>query len=402
MPVKILMFFDVHSPHLRLGAVAGHVRAVSIELQKRGHEVIVCAVGHQPEFGYGIKGYGLNGFFQRIPLLYKDTSSKWHPPMADFLITKELKRIIAQEKVQIVHTHGRALYSALPLRKELNIPLVASLHGYEFICPKADLLRQDNSLCNKPLTRECISCGIDCYGRSKSIAAYLATKMNKKNVGSVDKFIAVSSYTKSTYQMYLGVEESRIVVIPNFYFSDVKEQVAVSGSLPGDFMLFVGNLNPFKGVDILIEAYLRLDTDVKLVLIGTRHPDYHYKGTDKIVLLENAPYALLMEAYRNCRFAVFPSTRPEPFPVVTLETMSQKKAIIASRSGGFAEVVADEETGLLVPPGDSECLSKAIKYLLANPNVADRMGQKGYERWQRFFTPEVAALKFEDVYNSVL
>lgn len=399
--MKILMFFDVHSPHLRLGAVAGHVRALSIELQRRGHGVIVCAVGHRPEFGYDIKGYGLDGFFQRIPLLYKDTSNKWHPPMADFLITKELKRIIAQEKVQIVHTHGRALYSALPLRKELKIPLVASLHGYEFICPKADLMRKDNTLCAKPLTTECINCGVSCYGRPKAIAAYLATKINKKNLGSVDKFIAVSSYTKSTYQMYLGVEESRIVVIPNFYFSDVEKEVQVSGSFPNDFMLFVGNLNPFKGVDTLIEAYLRLNTHVKLVLIGTRHPDYHYQGTDKIVLLENAPYELLMEAYRNCRFAVFPSTRPEPFPVVTLEAMSRKKAVIASRSGGFAEVVMDKETGLLVPPGDAVALSQAIDYLLENPDVTGGMGKNGYERWRKCYTPEVAAPKFEQVYNSV-
>jgi glycosyltransferase involved in cell wall biosynthesis len=400
--VKILMFFDVHSPHLRLGAVAGHVRALSIELQKRGHEVIVCAVGHRPEFGYGIKGYSLDGFFQRVPLLYKDTSSKWHPPMADFLITKELKRIIAQEKVQIVHTHGRALYSALPLRKELNIPLVASLHGYEFICPKADLLRQDNSLCNKPLTSECISCGIACYGRAKSIAAYLATKMNKKNLGSVDKFIAVSSYTKSIYQPYLGVEESRIVVIPNFYFPDIKEEVQLSGSFPADFMLFVGNLNPFKGVDILIEAYLRLNTHVKLVLIGTRHPDYHYQSTDNIILLENASRELVMEAYRNCRFAIFPSTRPEPFPVVTLEAMSQKKAVVASKSGGLAEVVIDKETGILVPPGDIGALSQAIKYLLENSDIVSMMGQSGYQQWQECFTPEVAAPKFEKVYNSVV
>jgi len=66
----------------------------------------------------------------------------------------------------------------------------------------------------------------------------------------------------------------------------------------------------------------------------------------------------------------------------------------------LAEVVADRETGILVPPGDVEALSQAIKYLWENPEVADRMGQKGYKRWQQNFTPEVAAPKFEEVYNS--
>jgi len=74
-------------------------------------------------------------------------------------------------------------------------------------------------------------------------------------------------------------------------------------------------------------------------------------------------------------------------PSAALEAVSQKKAVIASRSGGLAEIVATRETGILVPPGDVEALSQAIKDLLENPEVADRMGQKGYERWQQNFTP---------------
>jgi glycosyltransferase involved in cell wall biosynthesis len=396
------MLFDVHSPHLRTGAVAAHVLMLSKELRKRGHEIVVGAVGHRPEFGDGIKGYRLDGFFQKIPFLYKDETSKWHPPMADWLITRTLRRIIKEEKVQLIHSHGRALYSALPLKRHLRIPLIASLHGYEFICPKADLLKKDHTLCDEPLTNKCISCGMACYGPAKSVASYLATRLNKKNLKNVDRFIAVSAYTKATYLPYLGVDEKNIIVIPNFYLPDNYDTSKTYESLPRDFILFVGNLNPFKGLDTLIEAYLRLSTGTKLVAIGTRHPDYSYQSTDRVIVIENAPHDLVVKAYQDCRFAIFPSTRPEPFPVVTLEAMSRKKAVITSRSGGLAEVVVDNETGLLVPPGDVEALSRAINTLLADPDVAERMGQKGYERWQQCYTPQVAAPRFEDVYNSVM
>jgi len=402
--LKLLMFFDVLPPHLRSGSIDKHVRMLSKELRKKGHEIVVCAVGYQPQYEdeKGIKSYGLEGLFQRIPFLYKDMLFKWHPPTADWLITKALRRIIEQERIQLMHTHGRALYSALPLKRQLKIPLVASLHGYEFICPKADLLKEDHALCDKPLTNKCISCGIACYGPAKSVAAYVATKVNKKSLKNVDKFIAVSACTKATYLPHLGVEESKIVVIPNFYLPDTYETVKISGRLPRDFILFVGGLLPTKGLDVLMAAYHKIGTATKLLIIGYSHPDHHYQSTDNVVLIKNAPYDLLREAYQNCRFIILPSIRPEPFPVVTLEAMSQKKAVIASRIGGLAETVVDKETGLLVPPGDVEALSQAIEYLLANSNVADRMGQKGYERWQQCFTPEVAAPKFEELYKSIL
>ena len=86
---------------------------------------------------------------------------------------------------------------------------------------------------------------------------------------------------------------------------------------------------------------------------------------------------------------------------MTLEAMSHKKAVIASRIGGLTDIVADGETGILVPPNNSEALANAMNYLLENPEVADRMGQKGYERWRQFFTPEVVVPKIEQIYHLV-
>lgn len=151
----------------------------------------------------------------------------------------------------------------------------------------------------------------------------------------------------------------------------------------------------------LIEAYQKPDTKIELVLIGAKHPAYHYEGTADILVIENAPYKMVAEAYQRCRFAVFPSIWPEPFGLVNLEAMSYKKAVIASNIGGFTDVVVDGETGILVPPGDGEALSQAIKYLLENPDVVEEMGQEGYKRWKENFTPEVVVPKIEELYQSL-
>jgi glycosyltransferase involved in cell wall biosynthesis len=109
-----------------------------------------------------------------------------------------------------------------------------------------------------------------------------------------------------------------------------------------------------------------------------------------------------MQAFRNCRFAVFPSILPEAFGSVVLEAMSCKKALIVSGTGGFPDIVVDGETGILVPPDDVCSLSKAIRYLLENPDVATKMGQRGYERWKELFTPEVVLPQIESLYKSLL
>jgi glycosyltransferase involved in cell wall biosynthesis len=239
-------------------------------------------------------------------------------------------------------------------------------------------------------------------GTAKSLAVYCATKANKSRLELIDKFIVLSSHAKQVHMEQLGLGDSRFVVIPNFYDQESDTGTESPDGLPEDFILFVGALVPAKGVDVLIEAYRKLGTETKLVVIGLKHPRYSYGGGKGVVLIENAPRGLVLQAYDNCRFAVFPSTWPESSSTVMLEAMASKKAIVCSRVGGLSEVVEDGETGVLVPPGDAEMLSEAISYLLQNPQVAGSMGQRGYERWRQLFTADAVTMEIEKLYESLL
>jgi glycosyltransferase involved in cell wall biosynthesis len=388
-----------------LGGIVTSVRSLSSELSKRGHDVIICTVRQRDLPAYEekdqVKIYRLEGLFQKIPFLFKDPARKWHPPAQDWLITRKLAPIIEREKPDVIHAHDWILYSALPLRRNFNIPLVLHLHGTGFLCPMTTSLTSKNTVCDEPPTRKCISCAKDSYGLPRALAAYYGIKTNKDRLKLVDRFIAVSSFVKQFHLKHLGLEDKDIVVIPNFYVADADRAKEEAKGLPEDFILFVGWLKPHKGVDALIEAYQKLHTETKLVLIGLEDPAYHYRSTESVLIIKNVPHNMVMQAMSKCRFAVFPSRFPEPFGIVAIEAMSQKRAVIASDIGGLKDMVVDGETGLLVPSDDSDKLAEAISYLLQRPEIASQMGARGYERFAKNYTADVVVPMIINVYQSL-
>lgn len=87
----------------------------------------------------------------------------------------------------------------------------------------------------------------------------------------------------------------------------------------------------------------------------------------------------------------------DPCPLGVLEASAAGKPVVAYADGGIPEIVADGETGLLVPKGDRGALANALLRLLADPASARRMGSAGRERMATEFRPEAAGARFADV-----
>ena len=396
------MLSDLYPPFQ--GGIEAHVELLSNQLSKRGHEVFVCTIGRRDLPSYekknGVKIYRLGGLFQKVPRLFKDSARKWHPPVRDWLISKRLARIIEKERPDIIHAHGWMVYSVIPLKKRFKIPLVYTMHDYRLFCPKMLLVRE-GMICDQPSLENCASCMCSDYGLPRALAAYYGMRANRDKLKHVDTFIAVSDFVKDAYEKHLGLNGIKIIAVPNFYDTESPNEQNKAGNLPDDFMLFVGWLMPHKGIDVLVEAYRKLKTKTKLLLIGIEHPDYHYESTENIRVIKNAPHYLVMEAMKNCKFAIFPSVSPECASTVAREAMSQRKAIIASSIGGLKEAVVDGETGILVPPGNPGRLSEAISYLLENPEMASKMGEGGHKRLTEKYSVDATIPKIIKVYESL-
>ena len=159
---------------------------------------------------------------------------------------------------------------------------------------------------------------------------------------------------------------------------------------------------PYKGLDVLIEAYRKLNTPTKLMVMGYRHLNYHYQNTENMIVVTDVPHDNVMQAISKCRFAVFPSICPDANALVTLEAMSERKAVIASDIGGFRDTVVNNRTGILVHPGDSDKLAKAMSCLLQKPERAAEMGENGHRRFIESYTPNVVIPRIIDTYNRLI
>ena len=98
---------------------------------------------------------------------------------------------------------------------------------------------------------------------------------------------------------------------------------------------------------------------------------------------------------------VFPSTQPH-FARPVIEAGAMAKPVVASRVGGVEEVVQDGKTGLLVPPGNVEALSKALTQVLTDSTLAASLGEGGYRQARRLFDAEINGRQTAKVYERVL
>jgi glycosyltransferase involved in cell wall biosynthesis len=168
-------------------------------------------------------------------------------------------------------------------------------------------------------------------------------------------------------------------VIPNFVPDHIASAPADdphAANLPGnDYLLFVGDVSQDKGAHVLIQAYANLASAIPLVLIGRQNMALPTSLANNVHILPSMPHDAVMRAWSRSLMALAPSIWPDPCPTVVMEAMASGRPVIASRIGGLPDLVADGETGLLVPPGNPVALSQAMHSLITRSDLRVRMGQ---------------------------
>lgn len=176
-------------------------------------------------------------------------------------------------------------------------------------------------------------------------------------------------------------------------------------------ILFVGNLIPIKGVDVLLRALALVEGDVDPLRVtivgdGSEQRALHALALDlglseTIHFIGRQERDALPELYSRTRILAVPS-RIEPFGLVVLEGQICGAAVIASAVGGILEIIIDRETGMLVPPEDPVALAEGIRALLTGHGVRDALARGGRIRATEVFSPSAMARRYAEVYRSVL
>lgn len=233
---------------------------------------------------------------------------------------------------------------------------------------------------------------------------------------ATDKIICPSPHLARLVESYCFVDEEKVCVIPNGInleaFDKIEDDDAgVLGKYDlerDNYVLFMGRLSPLKGVQYLINAFRAIKKEyrnLKLVIVGTGQFENYLQnlahGIEDIVFtgyVDSLTDKKLL--YENCLAVVVPSLY-EGFPMVVLEAMACKKAVVASDVGGIPLLIRHGKNGFLVKPGDSKSLEKFIRILLEDANLRKNMGSFGRRLVEKEFTIDRMVDQTLKVYNSL-
>jgi alpha-maltose-1-phosphate synthase len=255
-------------------------------------------------------------------------------------------------------------------------------------------------------------------------------------VEAADAVIAVSAGMRNdVLKAYPAVDPARIRVVHNGidtqeyapdHGTDVLQRLGIQPDRPT--VTYVGRITRQKGLPYLLRAARSLPPDAQLVLLAGA-PDTAEIGAEVeglaaelqatrggvVWIQKMLPKPDVIQVLTHSTVFVCPSVY-EPMGIVNLEAMACETAVVATATGGIPEVVADRETGLLVPIAQASDgtgtplepdrfvadLAAAINALLADPERAAAYGRAGRERAVREFSWAAVAERTADVYRAVL
>ncbi|HEY3261465.1 MAG TPA: glycogen synthase [Pseudonocardiaceae bacterium] len=250
----------------------------------------------------------------------------------------------------------------------------------------------------------------------------LSSWSERDAVESAAAVVAVSEGMRfDLLDAYPNVDPGRVRVIHNGIDAeeyrpdpgtDVLERYDVDPDRPS--VVFVGRITRQKGVPILLRAAADLDPDAQLVLCAGQ-PDTAELGAEVKRMVDDLREKRqgviwlqgmlerheVIQLLSHATAFVCPSLY-EPLGIVNLEAMACGTAVVASKIGGIPEVVADGETGLLVPPDDPYSLAAALNELARDPDRAAAMGRAGRERAIAHFDWSAIATQTAHLYTEIV
>ena len=357
-------------------------------LEAHGHEVIPFSMHHEQNLPTPYDRF----FVSNIDFptaLHADAGIRGKLQVAERVIySREAKRkmteLIDAVRPDVVHLHNIAHElspSILPPIREAKIPVVQTLHDYKLLCPNTSFI-SNGAVCERCKGHRYYNavryrCKRDSLGASLLAAAEVYVHnvlgLYERNI---DAFIAPSRFLQEKAAQF-GVK-TPVVQIPNFIEVDRFEPCYEAD----DYFVFVGRLVEIKGIFTLLDAMRGVRTS-HLYIAGGGEDEAgarefaRKEGLDNVTFLGHLSGEQLRPLVQRARFAVVPSQWYENYPMSVLEAFACGTPVIGADIGGIPELVQENETGLLFPPGDAVMLREKICYLLANSAKAAAMGRAG-------------------------
>jgi glycosyltransferase involved in cell wall biosynthesis len=346
----------------------------------------------EPTGHHGPSPFAMVGNDPNQYLLYTDTFvdfSGWDPLFGRWankqILTRFLTDFLLAHRPDIVHFQHVSYIGYDTLRVTRNalpdVPLVCSLHEYLPICHRdGQLVRtKNNDLCEKESPRRCH----ECFPEVAPQRFFLRKRFIRSHLDLADLFIVPSEYAAERYEDW-GIPRSKIVVkpyprpsLPNEVDqSERQESIKVRNRFG-----FFGQVNPYKGADVLLEAIESLgdDFDGELLMYGANLEIQPIEFRERIeALLGRNLKVSFMGPYNHedlpklmagIDWVVVPSIWWETGPIVIWEAFQHGRPVICSDIGGMSEKVKHGVNGLHFRRANALELAETIRRAAETPDL---------------------------------
>ena len=283
--------------------------------------------------------------------------------------------------------HAHYYYSGLiglKLKEKLSIPLVFTFHALGVMKDLYGGLRDEKRI-----------------AAEKQIVKYTDSIISSVELEKKELIQKYRANSKKIYAVPPGVNHRMFKKIGKIL---ARKKVSITGT--EKVILFVGRIDPIKGITLLINAvaklsnsYVNFENNFKVLLIGGDIESYNFWQNPEVkkiqLLIEKLDLACcvkfigakthyVLPYYYNASDVVVMPSRYESFGLVVLEAMASGACVVASKVGGLSYLITDKKDGRFFKSGDLQNLSEIIWELLNDDKQRDELGRKAIISSQKY------------------
>ncbi len=337
----------------------------------------------------------------------------------DPLARRDLRSIISKTKPDLIHYHNLH-FSGISVVHEAHaagIPAVWSIYDYWIFCPAFMLITNDNQLCTRGHSSDCVNCiGTQRARALKPMKKWLFGKRKKifeNYTNAIDQFIVLSNASGELLNHH-GIKKNRISVLPQYIWKEAAANPRKSPVITGR-LTYIGWIENRKGLHVIVAALGRLAKDfpqLHLEVLGMpADPSYENEVNhiidqsnirDRVNFRGKISRESLLQHLRDAALVTIPEQWENMSPVILTEAMAAGACVLASRIGGIRHFVEEKKSGLLAGHNKIEEYVEQIRWAMNNPEAVKDIGNQARIRAQELFDPGSINKRMETLYTRLI